>query len=288
MVYFKKEMVSLMNRDPGYKIVAMDLDGTLNDDEKKITPVTCEALMRAQQAGIRLILASARPSPGLYRERDALKIADYGGMLMSYNGGCIADAATNRILAETRMDMEATRRVLLGLEALPVTVILDDRTQFFVEDRDGYKVQYECFNNAMSCTEVERLSSFLDFAPFKLLMSVQPEQLVETQKRIAAFLPDDMTVVQTAPFYLEVIPRAVNKGQGIADICRVLGLSTDEVIAFGDSENDIPMLRRAGMGIAMANATPATKEAADRITLSNNDDGIAAALRELMPEIFDR
>lgn len=267
------------------RIIAMDLDGTLNNDEKKITPKTREALMRAQAAGVRLLLASARPSPGLYRERDALELARYGGMLMSYNGGCIADAATDRVLTEMPMDIEDARRVLCLLETLPVTVILDDRRQFFVEDVNGYKVRYECMNNNMRCTRVERLSTFLSFAPFKLLMSVDPALLRDTQARIAAQLPPALTVVQTAAFYLEVIPRRVNKGQGIEDVCRALGCPVSSVIAFGDSENDIPMLRRAGIGVAMANATPETKAAADMVTLSNNDDGIAHALEELMPEI---
>ena len=96
------------------------------------------------------------------------------------------------------------------------------------------------------------------------------------------FLPDSLTVVQTAAFYLEVIPRIINKGQGIRDICGVLGVDTAEVIAFGDAENDIPMLRAAGMGVAMGNAADAVKQAADMVTLSNNDDGIAAALEKLL------
>ena len=89
-------------------------------------------------------------------------------------------------------------------------------------------------------------------------------------------------MVQTAPFYLEVIPRSINKGQGIRDICAVLGIGAEAVIAFGDAANDIPMLQAAGVGVAMGNASPAVKAAADRVTLSNNEDGIAAALAKLL------
>ena len=91
-----------------------------------------------------------------------------------------------------------------------------------------------------------------------------------------------MTVVQTAPFYLEVIPAVINKGQGIRDICGVLGLKTAQVIAFGDAANDIPMLEAAGVGVAMGNASEAVKAAADMVTASNNDDGIAVALEKLL------
>ena len=134
----------------------------------------------------------------------------------------------------------------------------------------------------MTCTEVGNLADFLTFAPIKILMSVQPEELPQVQQQIAAFLPEDLTVVQTAAFYLEVIPKIINKGQGIRDICTVLGIAPAQVISFGDAANDIPMLREAGMGVAMGNAADAVKAAADMVTLSNNDDGIAAALEKLL------
>ena len=265
-----------------YQLIAMDLDGTLNNDQKIITEKTKTALMAAQERGIRLALASARPSPGLFKERDILRLQDYQGILMSYNGGRIVDAATGKVLFETSMDLDQTKQVLRRLEELPVTPILDDGVQFYVADKNGYKVDYECKNNQMTCTEVGNLADFLTFAPIKILMSVQPEELPQVQQQIAAFLPEDLTVVQTAAFYLEVIPKIINKGQGIRDICTVLGIAPAQVISFGDAANDIPMLREAGMGVAMGNAAYAVKAAADMVTLSNNDDGIAAALEKLL------
>ena len=265
-----------------YKLIAMDLDGTLNNDQKIITEKTKAALMEAQKKGIRLALASARPSPGLFKERDILRLQDFQGILMSYNGGRIVDAATGSVMFETSMDLQQTKQVLRKLEELPVTPILDDGVQFYVTDKNGFKVDYECKNNNMICQEVGNLAEFLTFAPIKILMSVDPAQLKEVQQQIAAFLPDSLTVVQTAAFYLEVIPKVINKGQGIRDICKVLGISAEQVISFGDAENDIPMLVAAGMGVAMGNAAEAVKQAADMVTLSNNEDGIAAALEKLI------
>jgi len=261
-----------------YKLIAMDLDGTLNNDDKIITPRTREKLMWAQAQGIRLALASARPSPGLFRERDALGMQNHNGILMSYNGGRIVDAATNEVLYETSMDLEETRHVLRFLETLPVTPILDDGRQFYVTDRKAYMVEYECWNNNMVCSEVDNLADWLPFAPIKILMSADPEIIGGVRDAIAAFLPESLTVVQTAAFYLEVIPRIINKGQGVRDICNTLGILPEEVIAFGDAPNDIPMLQAAGMGVAMGNAHDTVKSAADYITLTNNEDGIAAAL----------
>ena len=268
--------------DKSIKLIALDLDGTLNDDQKQITPRTLAALLEAQRRGIRLALASARPSPGLFRERDILHMQEYGGILMSYNGGRIVDAATGKVLFETAMERSLAKDVLRRLEQLPVTPILDDGVRFYVTDPEGYKVAYECQNNQMTCQQVDNLADFLCFSPVKILMSVLPEQLKAVQEQIAAWLPDELWVVQTAPFYLEIIPRSIHKGQGICDICRVLGIGTEEVVAFGDAENDIPMLKQAGTGVAMGNAPPAVKSAADLVTLSNNDDGIAFALVKLL------
>lgn len=262
------------------KGIFLDLDGTLNNDDKIITPRTRDALMAAQKRGIRVALASARPAPGLYRERDALQLQQYGGVLMSYNGGKIVDAAENKVLFETAMERETARKVLRFLEQLPVTPILDDGERFYVTDRHGYKVEYECRNNGMECREVENLSQFLSFSPIKLLMSVAPEQLPQVQRTIAQSLPAELTVVQTAPFYLEVIPAAINKGQGLLDTCQALGIAPEQTVAFGDAQNDIPMLRAAGVGVAMGNATEAVKAAADAITASNNEDGIALWLEK--------
>ena len=126
-----------------YKLIAMDLDGTLNNDQKIITEKTKTALMAAQERGIRLALASARPSPGLFKERDILRLQDYQGILMSYNGGRIVDAATGKVLFETSMDLDQTKQLLRRLEELPVTPILEDGWQFYVADKNGYKVDYE-------------------------------------------------------------------------------------------------------------------------------------------------
>ena len=262
------------------KAIFLDLDGTLNNDQKIITESTKSALMAAQRRGVRLVLASARPSPGLFKERDILCLQEFGGVLMSYNGGRIVDAKSGAVLYETSMDLEQTKAVLRFLEKLPVTPILDDGVQFYVQDKNGYKVDYECQNNRMTCTEVGNLADFLSFAPIKILMSVLPERITEVQQKIAAFLPKELTVVQTAPFYLEVIPAVINKGQGLLDTCSALGIDPRDAVAFGDAQNDVPMLKAAGVGVAMGNASQEVKAAADEVTVSNNEDGIAVWLKK--------
>ena len=261
------------------KLIALDIDGTLTDDSKKIMPDTKRALMEIQEKGVRVLLASARPTPGLYDMAEQLQLKKYQGILMAYNGGKIVDASDGKTLSEIHMDQEQTRVLLRFLDTLPVTVILEDGVQFYVKDYKGYKVEYECKNNRMNYTEVENLAEFLHFSPIKLLLSADPSYILDIQKTIAAHLDETLTVVRTAPFFLEIIPSEINKGKGLQDVCERIGVSLEDAAAFGDSENDISMLKTAGCGIAMGNADQAVKAAADRVTLSNNEDGIAYAIR---------
>lgn len=157
------------------------------------------------------MLASARPVPGLYSAASELRLGDHHGILMAYNGGKVVDATDGQLLSQTHMDLNKTRELLRFLEALPVTVILDDGERFYVEDAHGYKVEYECWNNQMDCTEVDNLADFLDFSPVKLLLSVDPDEILNIQDMIRSHLPDDLCVVRTAPFYLEIIPVSINK-----------------------------------------------------------------------------
>ena len=254
-----------------FQIIALDIDGTLTDDRKKISSLTLETLIEAEKKGIRLVLASARPAPGLFSIRDQLKMEQFGGILMSYNGGKITDCEGNTFY-EISMDFATTRRILRFLEELPVTVIVDDGKMFYVTDKNGYKVEYECRNNQMQCIEVDNLADWLTFSPIKLLLAVDPMKIYEVQEQIRNFLPEDLTVVRTAAFYLEIFSRRINKGQGLCDICKILKIDVKNSIAFGDSENDIPMLKAAGIGIAMKNAEMDVKKASDMCTLSNKED----------------
>ena len=269
------------------QLIALDLDGTLTNDRKEITGRTAACLKAMQKKGVRLVLASARPSPGLWKESALLELPEHGGILMSYNGGRIVDAKTGSTMYETAMLWEMAVQVLRKLEEYPVVVILDDGRQFYVTDPDGYKVEYECRNNHMTCSKVDNLADFISFAPIKFLLAAEPRIIKTVQSRIAAWLPEELTVVQTAPFYLEIIPASINKGEGLRRICSLLHIPIEQTIAFGDSENDIPMLQAAGIGAAMGNAAKEVKEAADIVIGSNNEDGIAAYLDAYLTDFND-
>lgn len=261
------------------RLIALDIDGTLTTDTKEISPKTRDILIEFQKRGIRLLLASARPTHGLYRTLKELDMEDNHGLIMAYNGGKVIDVTNREVISEIDIDRNKVKKILEFLETLPVSVILDDEEKLYVIDRKGYKVQYEARNNDMEVIEVDNLANFVNFNPIKLLLAVEPSIIYEVQREIAKNLDEDLTVVRTAPFYLEIIPKAISKGEALKNICKAKSIDISETIAFGDSENDMSMLEAAGMGIAMANAEEAVKDVADKVTLSNNEDGIYYALK---------
>lgn len=265
-----------------YKLIALDLDGTLNTDEKTVTPKTRDALLAAQRQGITVALCSARPVPGLYKEMHTLEMEKYHGMLIAYNGGKILRADDKTVLHQQSFPCGFAKEVLRHLEHYPVVPIIDDGERFYVTDKNGYKVQHECWNNQMECTEVPSLADFLDFDLVKILMSVKPEQLWSILSEIGKPFEDQLVFVRTAPFYIEAMPKGINKAEGLRRTCELLQISPDEVMAFGDAENDLEMIEFAGHGVAMGNACDALKEIADEVTLGNNEDGIAHTLEHLL------
>ena len=192
----------------------------------------------------------------------------------SCNGGKILRAEDKEILHQQMFPRGLAIEVLKHLKHYPVTPIIDDGERFYVTNKNGYKVQHECWNNQMECMEVPSLTNCLDFDLVKILMSVRPEELWDIE--------DDLVFVRTAPFYIEAMPKGLNKAEGLRRTCELLHISPEEVIAFGDAENDLEMIRFSGRGVAMGNACDALKEAADEITLTNNEDGIAHSLEHLL------
>ena len=264
-----------------YKMIALDLDGTLNNDDKVITPKTREALIAVQQQGVRVVLASGRQAPGLMREATALDLKSYHGLLLSYNGGRIEDASTNEVLYKKGIPNELAVRFLRHLEKFPVSPIVDDGIAIYTTRADCFKVQDESRNNNMQVKLVENIADAVKacrFSPVKILTAAPNEVLVPLLDEISAPFADKMDFVQSAPFFYEGTMQGVSKARSLGQLCDILDIEPQEVMAFGDAQNDMSMIEFAGKGVAMGNACDELKAIADEVTLSNNEDGIAHML----------
>lgn len=263
-----------------YRMIALDLDGTLNNDEKKITQRTKEALIAVQKQGVVVVLASGRPTPGLKRESDELELEKYHGLLLSYNGGRIIDASTGEIIYERSLPKTTAVRLLKHLEAYPVTPIVDDSSYYYTTDRKDFMVEFESRLNHMEIKIVNNIADEIDFNPVKILIAAPNELLIPVSDAVMKPFTYELSFIQSTPFYLEATMKGIDKASSLRNICDYLHINPSEVMAFGDAQNDISMLQFAGLGVAMGNAIDQVKEIADEVTLSNNEDGIAHTLHK--------
>ena len=159
-----------------YKLIAVDLDGTLYNDQLKITSDTLNTMIKAQEMGIRIALASGRPLPGLFHARDLLKLNEHHGMLVAYNGGKVVDTTTNEVLYDKYIPDDLAMELLEHLKDYPVNPIIDDGKVLYVTDKNGYRVKEEALNDSMEYVEVPSLTEHLDFHLNKILTAVDLQQ----------------------------------------------------------------------------------------------------------------
>lgn len=263
------------------KLIAIDIDGTLYNDEKEITPKTLDALLQVQKKGHIIVLASGRPTAGLVLLAEKLQMEKYHGMICAYNGGLAMDCQTKEVVYSATVPNETARRFLKHLEKYPVNPIVDDGYFIYTNDPNGFQIPYESQSNNLKVQIVETIHEAITFSPAKILVAAPEQCLNENEASIKEPFGEELSFTRSAPVYLEVTPKGVNKAKTLQILCSKLGVAQGDTLAFGDADNDKEMVEFAGIGIAMDNAADSLKAAANIVTASNNEDGIAAALKRL-------
>ena len=261
------------------KLIAFDLDGTLTDDKKEITPHTLDALMNIQSQGVRLVLASGRPPYGMRPLARQLHMEQYGGIILCYNGGHVEDCATGKVYVERKMPEEVLPMLHRFQEESGMTLMTYYEDKIYTEHPDDQYVGISAFNNKM---QVVGVSDFLSEAPRplnKCLIVGPHDKQVVWEEKIRETTKDYLYVCHSTPYFIEILPKGIDKGPSLLSLGERLGVKPSEIMAFGDSNNDAQMLRLAGIGVAMSNADESLKQIADYVTLDNNSDGVAHALR---------
>lgn len=266
-----------------YKWIVMDMDGTLTNHEKKITPRTKEVLIKAQKQGATLILASGRPTHGLYKEAKELMMDTYGGILMSFNGARVIEYPSEKLLYNHVVLPKCKRPIINNARALNLSVMIHDGAYVITDVENCYKADYEASICHMEIKVVEDLNEYVEtFDPNKFLISAPADYLKTQLEDFRLPFGDMLTICTSAPFYIEVVDNGIDKGSALAKLCEQMHVSKDEVIAFGDEMNDLTMLQYAGCGVAMGNAVKPIRLIADEITASNDEDGIAQTLEKYL------
>ena len=266
-----------------FRLIALDLDGTLTNSDKVITPHTFEVLMRAQAAGVRLVLCSGRPTYGIAALARQLKLEENGGFVLSCNGANIIDWTTGELLFCQPLEARFLPQLLELAEAhgLPLLTYRDDC--ILATRNDSVYLDEEARINQMPVevtTDFIAEASRLEGGAPKCLIPGDPELLVELEEKMKTIFGDTLSISRSAPFFLEIMAPGVGKDHSLARLLAYLALSREQLIAFGDGFNDLTMLRFAGMGVAMANAADEVKAVADFVTLSNDEDGVGHAVEQ--------
>lgn len=265
-----------------YKMIVLDLDGTLTNSKKKITPKTKQALMKAQQNGVRIVLASGRPTYGITALADELELEKFGGYILAFNGGKITDCATKEIVYEQMLD-ERLVPYLYNAAINSGMAILTYQGEGIAATRsnDEY-VQHEAFINKMPVVQYDDFLNQLVYPINKCLIVGNPVPLHQLELKIAKEMEGKMSVYRSADFFLECVPLGIDKAQSLSRLINKLGIAREEIIACGDGYNDLSMIQFAGLGVAMENAAEEVKANADFITLSNEEDGVAHVVEKFI------
>lgn len=265
-----------------YKVLAFDIDGTLTDSQKKITPRTKAAIGQAAKQGCKIVIASGRPVRGLQSYAKELHLKEIGGYLLSLNGALLIACKDGRIIQDVRIPAEYYGEICDLAKACRVRLMTYQGDEIVSETPQDPYLQIEKRINGLGLIPVADLKSYLTFSVSKFLMLGDGAHLAEVEKTVSARLKNRLEVYRSEPFFLEILPKGINKASALEKLLEETACKREELMAFGDGFNDLTMIRYAGMGVAMENGVQVVKDAADYIAPSNDADGIAEVLEKFV------
>lgn len=266
-----------------YKLLVLDVDGTLLNDEREISKRTLAAMLKVQQMGVRIVLASGRPTYGLMPLAKTLELGNYGGFVLSYNGCQIIKAQNGEILFERRINPEMLPYLEKKARKNGFAIFTYHDDTLITDSPDNEYIKNEALLNNLKIIREDEFSTAIDFAPCKcMLVSDKEKALIGLEQHWEKRLAGTLDAFRSEPYFLEVVPCGVNKANTLGALLEHLGVTREEVIAVGDGVCDVTMLQLAGMGVAMGHSQDSVKVCADYVTASNEEDGVALAVEKLI------
>lgn len=265
------------------KLLVLDVDGTLLNDAKEISKRTLVALLKAQQIGVRIVLASGRPVYGVMPLARQLELEHYDGFIVSYNGGQIIRAKDNSIVFERYINADLLPYLEKKARKNNFALFTYKGDNIITNMPDNEHVRHEAFINKMGVVCETEFSEAIDFSPTQcVLVSDDEEALSGLEQHWRKRLNGTLDVFRSEDYFLEVVPCGIDKASALATLLDLLKISREEIIAIGDGVCDVTMIQQAGMGIAMGNAQDSVKACADMVTGSNEEDGVADAVEKII------
>lgn len=264
-----------------YKMIALDLDGTLKSSDKQILPKTKEILIKLVSKGIIIVLASGRPTAGLYLEANELKLKEYGGYLLSFNGAKVVNYQTKEVIYQKVYDYKIAHQVYDRAKEYNMAVMSYTDSEIISEDVDDKYVKVESDINNMPIKKVDSFKEVINFDVNKVLLTGEPDYMAKVEAEFKQPYGDSLSIYRSAPYFIEVMAQGIDKAASLKALADSLQIKPEEIISFGDGYNDLSLIEFAGLGVAMANAVDEVKQRANYITLSNDEEGIYDCLNKL-------
>jgi len=260
------------------RLVAIDLDGTLLDNDLAISFRAKQAIRRAREQGVQVTLATGRmyASAVVYAEELDLDVP-----LITYQGALVKTSRSGEVLYRRHVPLALARQVIMEARdrGFHVNVYLDDR--LYVEAMTGRARDYARIAR-VPLHPVGDLVEFIREDPTKVLVVAEEQKLDAWARECREFFGQDLYITKSLPHFLEFLHPEATKGRGLTAVAQALGIPPAEIMAIGDSFNDLEMFKFAGLAVAMGNARREIREAADYVTLANDDDGVAEALEKFV------
>ena len=262
-----------------YKLVASDFDDTLLRSDDTVSDDTLSVIRRFRERGGVFAVVTGRMTSSILKHarRNGLE-----GLLVGFGGAHIVDIATGETVYESLLDARAAARVAREFEAQGLQVQIYLGPDLYVNRVNEYTALYAKVCETVPIEVGEPVSDYLERTnrrPYKVLAFQEPDQVLGEVARINRAYPE-LFACFSKPEFIEVSNRDTNKAHALQMLADRYGIPIEEVIAVGDSNNDVPMLAYAGLGAAVANARPEARQAADLVLPDTNDEDAVAHLIE--------
>ncbi|WBW95149.1 sugar-phosphatase [Oceanirhabdus sp. W0125-5] len=267
-----------------YKLIALDMDGTLLNENKEISIQNKEAIFAARKLGVKVVLASGRPLKGVLKYVKELQLDNGEEYTAVFNGSLVQNNATGEIISKTTLTLDDYKSLYEVSKDLGVHIHALTDHDVITPIKNEY-TDIEANINGISQREIPIDQIKPSTTIVKVMMVDAPENIDRIIKELPCELHEKYTIVRSAPIFLEFLHKSVNKSTGIEKIAEKLNIKRDEIICVGDAGNDLHMINYAGLGVAMGNAFDEVKEAADFITLSNDENGVAHVIEKFILDV---
>lgn len=261
-----------------YKFMAADLDGTLLTDDKRIDEYTAEAITSAMNRGFHFTVATGRAWPGARRYAQELSLTD---PVITINGSMIVDPVTEKILySQPILPHDLLSLLQMGIER-DVTQVIWCRNRLYGTRINDRMLDYSTrFGGGTKILPADNLEQLAADGVSKVLWYDEPNKIIEYVGMLNSHSFESLCACTSEPYFAEIFNAKVSKANALKELGAMLGIGTDEMIAVGDGENDISMIRLAGLGVAMGNASEKVKREADEVALLNSRNAIGRLLQK--------